>query len=334
MNMLNRPPYPGSDLGFWARQMYEYLSAQSPIKGSVQPAAPLLPHITADGATPRAAATGLMLYDPSTGNIVVSKNGAWVPVLDGDYNLDLGLAGDVGGTLSATVLATVNDDAGTHGDASTIPQITIDEKGRITDVLGVAVDIASTAINDATAAGLALLTAADVDAQLAELGVWQEYFGQLSAGYTLANSAAVQKLFNFTANGALTLPTGKYVFECQFHVSGMSASSGNAAFSLEGAATLAAIQFDYFARDLSGSLASWEGTSANTKTTVANMAVAGKGTAMTALVTGTFDVTVAGTIIPSITLATAINTAAVRAGSYFRCRRVADTGDNVVGPWS
>jgi hypothetical protein len=42
------------------------------------------------------------------------------------------LAGDVSGTQSATVLASVNPNVGTFGSSTQVPQITIDAKGRIT----------------------------------------------------------------------------------------------------------------------------------------------------------------------------------------------------------
>jgi hypothetical protein len=64
------------------------------------------------------------------------------------------------------------------------------------------------------------------------------------------------------------------------------------------------------------------------------MLTAGTGTTAHVSIRGTFEVTSAGTIIPSVTLVTAVGTAVVAAGSYFRCRRVSATSAVSVGDWS
>ena len=117
-------------------------------------------------------------------------------------------------------------------------------------------------ITDSTAAGRAMLTAASAAAQTALLssfsgtdkglvptpasfgflrsdGAWATGFdyGFLSADYLLTNTTASQRLFNWSANGALTLDAGVYRFRALFQITGMSATSGNAAFSLLGAGT-------------------------------------------------------------------------------------------------
>ena len=150
---FRRPPLPGKDLGAWARQMYEYMSSQSPVQGSVDPTPLLLAHLT-DGQTARAATDGVLLFDPVAGEVVVSIGGAFVTL--GPY------------TLSLPDVIT----AGSAGDADTIPQITVDAKGRVTALSQIDVSIAAAKINDSTAAGRAMLVAADAAAQTALLDVF------------------------------------------------------------------------------------------------------------------------------------------------------------------
>ena len=64
-------------------------------------------------------------------------------------------------------------------------------------------------------------------------------FCRLNADYTLISQTAAQKLFNASTNGALTLPVGTYEIEAVITITGMSATSGNGAFSLAGTAVLA-----------------------------------------------------------------------------------------------
>src|SRR5690606_6040407 len=60
---------------------------------------------------------------------------------------------------------------------------------------------------------------------------------RLDADYTLTSQTAAQKLFNTTANGALTLTTGVYRFESLLWITGMSGTSGNADFDRLGGGT-------------------------------------------------------------------------------------------------
>lgn len=361
MNMLNRPPFPGNNLNDWARRMYEYLSSQSPVKGTVEPTAVLLPHMV-DSQMPRAATEGVLLFDPASGKVKVSIGGAFVDLGPADAVVIPDLLGDVVGPIGSNELIEVNDDAGTWGDANTIPQITVDAKGRITNVVGVAVSDAtlSTDIIDSTAAGRAMLTAADAAAQTALLNVFTsalkglvpasggldtEY---LSAGgdfepitffaynpdaYNLANSAAVQKLFPLGtgSGGALTLTTGYYEFETAFTLSSMSATSGNASFSLAGTATLGNLRYGALGVDSTSvpAAASFN----NSSTNGIAMAVAAATTGARAIINGVFQVTAGGTIIPSIALANAA-AAVVGAGAYFKCRKIAQAGVTLVGPWT
>ena len=184
----------------------------------------------------------------------------------------------------------------------------------------------------------AVAATASVTANTAKISSEPVYIGVLAGNYTLTNTALVQKLFNWTANGALTLPTGVYVFECMAQIASMSATSGNGRFDLSGGgtATLGRIMQSSTGRDVAtvGSLPTAQSgamVAANVFTT--NTVLAGVAVAMEVSVTGSFDVTVTGTIIPSILLTTAV-AAIVQAGSRFRCQRIADTGAVTVGTWT
>lgn len=160
-------------------------------------------------------------------------------------------------------------------------------------------------------------------------------FGQLTANYTLTSSTAVQKLFNWSTNGAVTLSTGRYRFSCMVYITSMSATSGNAAFSLAGTATLADQIMHVIGIDSAAPLAAvaQTGSATVTSATVASMVRADNGAGMVVTIEGMFNVTVTGTVIPSVQLVTAA-AAIVQAGSFFECERIADTGSNTRGTWS
>lgn len=164
------------------------------------------------------------------------------------------------------------------------------------------------------------------------------YWCKLSANYTLTNTLSAQKLFNSSTNGELTLPVGVYFFECMFYLLSMSASSGNAQFRLVGAgtATTARVMFQTVGLDTTtatNALAP-SGSFSVSNNTVASMVVAATGASLIASHRGTFDVTVAGTIIPSIALVTGA-AAVVQAGSHFKCWRAATSAATAsAGPWS
>lgn len=164
------------------------------------------------------------------------------------------------------------------------------------------------------------------------------YWIRNNSNLTLTSQTAAQKAMNGSTNGALNLPVGQYEFECFMPLSGMSATSGSFGFALGGSATIAAVWW---------SIASKLGTAAATPEAVqwtynlqsnANTALATASTATTGfmLCRGFFVVSVAGTVIPQISLGVAA-AATVAAGAYFFCRyqsiSSARTGPNF-GPWT
>lgn len=198
----------------------------------------------------------------------------------------------------------------------------------------------STDISDSTAAGRAMLTAVDAAAQSALLGGGSDVpfaYCQLTSNYTLTSTTAAQKLFNTTAAGALTLATGRYRFNALLYLLSMSGTSGNGAFHLLGAGTAVLANILYQAVGLDNTtplvVGARGGSAAITQNSPAGMVTVGTGTGLVAQIDGIFNITTAGTIIPSIALLTAA-AAVVQAGSFFECIRIGDTGANTKGTWS
>ena len=164
-----------------------------------------------------------------------------------------------------------------------------------------------------------------------------KYWTSLTADYALTNAATEQKLFNTTTNGALTLPTGVYEFECLLYITGMSGTSGNAAFDPIGAGTAVADRFGYATFGMDNTTpttpAAMGGSVVVAQQSATNIVTAATGSAMWARVSGIFRVTTAGTIIPSITLTTA-SAATAKAGSWFKCAKIGETTENYVGAWT
>ena len=172
------------------------------------------------------------------------------------------------------------------------------------------------------------------------VGGFATYYAVLQANYLLANSAVNQKLFDWSTNGALSLPSGTYRFSCMFTIASMSATNGNAGFDILGAgsAIVAKVSYQSIGKETTsgfaasgaltgGSFATSDSASGGTLVTTNTL------TGMSVLVEGTFDVTTLGTIVPSVILTTAIGTAQVQAGSYFECTRLGPTGVKSSG-WS
>lgn len=153
-----------------------------------------------------------------------------------------------------------------------------------------------------------------------------------------ATGTAQQAIFDSVANGTLTLETGAYLFEAIIQISATSATSGNLKFSLAGAGggTFAVILYAINAIDAAN-----DTNTATTMTSeivstqvVTNMATATTATVTTFIVKGSFECTVAGTLIPSVAQTTSVGTAVTVAGSYFKCNRIGATTAVSVGQWS
>jgi len=158
-------------------------------------------------------------------------------------------------------------------------------------------------------------------------------FGRLETAYTLTSTTDPQKLFNWSDNGAVTVEPGVYAFEALAILTGMGATSGNAAFTFGGTSTLSYRRFIVIGQDTSApftSVAGWSGQFCVSAATQASMVTAGTGTGMGFYLSGIFQAT-AGTVIPQVSLVTAA-AAEVASGSFFKLQRMSD--GRLFGNWS
>lgn len=158
-----------------------------------------------------------------------------------------------------------------------------------------------------------------------------EQYQCLSAAYTLTSQTAAQKLLNASSNGAVTLQIGTYQFECMFELTSMSATSGTFGFALGGTATFtqawtASAAMTPLATPLSPQLS--YNTTANTA-----LATAGTTSAGNAWIKGIIRVTVAGTVIPQVSLSVAA-AAIVSTNAYFKVSPMGAAAVTNVGAWS
>jgi len=153
------------------------------------------------------------------------------------------------------------------------------------------------------------------------------------APYTLTSQTAAQKMFSVTTNGQVTLAAGTYSFDCFFSLSSMSASSGSFGFAFGGTSTLT--QY-WWATAQKGTATLATATTTQTTYNIAantTLTTASTNTVGYAQISGIIDVTVAGTLIPQVSLGVAA-AAVVGAGSFFRVRPIGSTTVTSVGNWS
>lgn len=163
-----------------------------------------------------------------------------------------------------------------------------------------------------------------------------EHLIVLSSANTLTSQTAVQPLFDGgggPTNGALTLPVGTYKFECFYALSSM-ANTGAFGFALGGTATKSEGWFSTARKGTATSHTTlvtpemtWN-TSANTSLVTGNTGTVGQ-----AFIKGHFRITIAGTIIPQVSLGTAA-AAVVQTNSYFTCNPVGNASVVSVGNWA
>lgn len=161
------------------------------------------------------------------------------------------------------------------------------------------------------------------------------HFIRCNATRTLPNDTNENAIFSNPTNGRLTLETGTYLFEMMIGVTAMSATSGNALLDVLGAGTATCNDWLYSVIGKDGTLASVNavlGVMPVIQNTPASMFTAGTGAEMWFVASGTFTVTVAGTLIPSLDLVTAA-AAVVSIGSYFTCERIGTSSVVSVGQW-
>ena len=162
------------------------------------------------------------------------------------------------------------------------------------------------------------------------------HFIRADATRTFTSNTSSQAIFTSPTNGRLTLETGLYQVNGVLAFLTMSATSGNLLFNLLGAggATLAAQLYTVTGADVAAGTASAAGTSwvVGGNSTPASAVTAAVNTGLSLVVQGTFEVSVAGTIVPSITMVTA-SASVLQIGSYLTFERMGSTSVVSVGQW-
>jgi hypothetical protein len=161
------------------------------------------------------------------------------------------------------------------------------------------------------------------------------HFIRANATRTFTSNTSSQAIFTSPANGRLTLETGLYRVSGLLQFGTMSATSGNLLIDLLGAGTATIGQWMWTGLGLDSAAATAAaagGSAVITNASPASIVLAGTGTGLTVLVEGTFSLTGAGTIIPSITMVTASATV-LAIGSYLAFERIGATGVISVGQW-
>lgn len=165
---------------------------------------------------------------------------------------------------------------------------------------------------------------------------FERYWIRANVTRTLTSSTSEQKLFDNPTNGRITLPAGTYHFEGILYLTAMSATSGNAALDLLGAGTAICEGWMWHGVGIDATspttVAAHGGAFTITQQSVASIVVAGTGTAMAVRIRGAFEITTAGTLIPSITLVTAA-AAVLAIGSYIVIERFGTANQVSLGPW-
>ena len=158
-------------------------------------------------------------------------------------------------------------------------------------------------------------------------------FEAISSAYTLTSQTAAQKLLNGTTNGTITVPVGTFTFTCNFTLTSMSATSGSFGFALGGTATFTQAWTSVASMPsstLPTATASYQtyNTAANTSLTAASTVADG-----IAQINGIVRVTVAGTIIPEVSLTVAA-AAVVGTNSSCEFKPVGSSTVVSVGNWN
>lgn len=163
------------------------------------------------------------------------------------------------------------------------------------------------------------------------------HFIRADATRTFTSNTSEQAIFTSPANGRITLETGLYKFEGLIQVASMSATSGNGAVDILGAGTAvvgawswAAVGNDA-AAGAAGAAAG--GSWMQAQQSAASIVTAGTGTGLSVRVRGTFEVTTAGTMIPSFTMVTAA-ASVLQIGSYMMFERIGGTTYTTVGQFN
>lgn len=288
------------------------------------------------GAAPSAPADGDIWT--TTAGLYARINGATVgPYLAGSFQpLDSDLT-----SIAALSTTSTGRDLLTSADAAAIRT----KAGAVigTNVQAYDADLSTYAGITPSANIQTLLGAADFSAARTSLGLAfgtdlpDNYVIYQHADYNLTSTTSVQKIFNETTNGRLTVSAGLYDIKCVCYFTGMSTTSGNASIDIVGggSAVLSGQLGTLWGRDGAiNAVAGAQGGSgfAASNATPTDSVTAGTSAQMYFTLTGIFLVTGAGTMVPSIALQTASG-AITKAGSTCWINKLAGASVYTKGPW-
>ena len=156
----------------------------------------------------------------------------------------------------------------------------------------------------------------------------------LSATYTLTSQTALQKLFNSSTNGALTVDAAtSYFFECEFDLSAMSVTSGSFSFGFGGTATLTSLKYTSVASKTAIGTPSTAQITTATVATATGLVSASITATGHAIIKGIIRINAGGTLIPSVGLGIA-SAAVVGINSWFRIVPIGTNTNTQFGAWT
>ena len=165
-----------------------------------------------------------------------------------------------------------------------------------------------------------------------------EHYVTLTTSNTLTSQTGVQPIFDGgggPAGGQITLSIGTYQFECMYSLSSLSTTSGSFGFALGGTATKTEGWTASATKNSSlTNTATAPNITYNTTANASGLTANTTGTTGVALIKGIIRITVAGTIIPQISLTVAA-AAVVGANSYFKVSPISSSATATYsGLWS
>ena len=155
---------------------------------------------------------------------------------------------------------------------------------------------------------------------------------------TYTSNTSSQSVFNVPTNGTLTLETGAYLFDGLLLWTAMeAAAASNRSLDILGAGSATAGSWMWMLQGIDNAagnaLVDLDAPFQVTNASAASMVTGVTAATLRCYVRGTFEITGAGTIIPSTTMAVAA-ASILSVGSYMRFERVGSTSMTSVGQWT
>ena len=161
-----------------------------------------------------------------------------------------------------------------------------------------------------------------------------EQFITLTSSYTTSSGTGLRKMFNSTANGAVTLASSTaYFFECEFDLSSMSSTSGNFSFGFGGTATFTSVKYSSSASKSSLTTPSTSQIVSGSSTSAQALTSSNTTTTGYAHIRGIVRINAGGTLIPEIAVSQSASPV-VGSDSYFRIWPIGTSTVTNVGNWN